>query len=145
MNTQAHVLILVALCCLLAAMSRETADAASYVPHGVIDQLNGDTVIHKRHGAMVHLFHGATPAAAHSLVGQEFSVFRETGAGCPPEQQLVGKIRIITLSGNHHLGAVVLEGELRDGDVAHLGGVFGLVVPTRERCEAPTPNHPPGH
>lgn len=140
MKTRAHVPILFAFCFLLIGVSWGTAVAVSYVPQSVIDQATTGTVNHKRHGAMVHLFHGATPEAVHPLVGQEFSVFREAEAGCPPEKHPVGKIRIIRLSGNHYLEAVVLEGDLMDGDVAHLGGLFGLVIPARERCEALAPN-----
>jgi hypothetical protein len=140
MKRQAHVRVVFAFGFMLMAMSYTTAEAVSYVPQSVIDQGATDTGNHKRQGSVVHLFHGATPEAVHPLVGQEVAVFREAEAGCPPEKRLVGKIRIVRLSGNHHLEAVVLEGDLRDGDVAHLGGVYGLVVPARERCEAVVPN-----
>lgn len=145
MKARNYVLIRVACCIMPMAMFPAATEAVSYVPHNVVDQVTADTNAHKRQGTMVFIFHGATPEALHLLVGQEISVFRESGAGCPAEKHQVGKIRILKLSGNHHLEAVVLEGDLRDGDIAHLGGSYGLVVPVKEHCETPPRSPESGH
>lgn len=123
------------------ALSPAMATAVSYVPRSAIEQDGVDAVIHKRQGATLFLFHGMSPEAARTLVNQEFGVFREPATGCPTEQRQVGKIRIVKLSGNHHLDAVVLEGDLMDGDIAHLSGGYGLIVSAKSWCEAP-PLHP---
>lgn len=138
MKMPIHVPTTLACCLMLMAMPWAMADAASYVPHEIIDQLGAENATH-RQGTTLLLFYGVTAEAAHGLVGREFSVFREAGPACPPEQRHVGRVRIIRTSGNHQLEAVVMEGDVRDGDIAHLGGSYGLVVPARERCEAPTP------
>jgi len=145
MKARDYVPIRVACCIMLMTVSPEAAEAVSYVPHSVMDQNAADTGIHNRQGTTVLLFHGVAPEAVHSLVGQEFSVFRETTPGGPTEKRQVGKIRILKLSGSHYLEAVVLEGDLRDGDIAHLGGTFGLVVPLKEHCETHPRNPEPGH
>jgi hypothetical protein len=128
-------LIAVTLCAIFGAFYPRSAAAVAYVPHTVIEQPTIDTTMFKQSGANVYLFHGATQEAIQPLVGQDFTVFRESAAGCPSGKLLVGKIRITKSAGDHHLEAVVMEGELKEGDVAHLGAIYGLVVLTKERCE----------
>jgi hypothetical protein len=129
-------LIVFTLCAINWAVSPRTTAAVSYAPHNVTEQPNIiDTTIHKRSGATVYLFHGATREVIQPLAGQDFAVFRESSAGCPSEKRIVGKIRVTKSAGDHHLEALVMEGELKEGDVAHLGAVYGLVVLTMERCE----------
>jgi hypothetical protein len=111
----------------------------SYVPHNLIEQPATDTTIYKRPGAIVYLFHGVAPKIVQPLIGQVFSVFRESAAGSPAGKFKVGNVRLTKFSGDNHVEAVVVEGELKGGDIAHLGAIYGLVVLTRERCE--TLNH----
>ena len=129
-------LIVFMLCTINGACYPRTTAAASYVPRNATEQPNiTDTTMIKRPGATVYLFHGATHEGIQPLAGQDFAVFREPSAGCPTEKRMVGKIRVSKSAGDHHLEAVVTEGELKEGDVAQLGAIYGLVVLTIERCE----------
>jgi len=128
-------LIVFTLCAICGAVFPRTAAAVSYVPQAVTEQPAIDTAMHKRSGATVYLFHGATHETIQPLVGQEFTVFRESAAGCPTEKSVVGKIRVTRSAGEHHIEAVVTEGDLKEGDIAHLGAIYGLVGLTKERCE----------
>lgn len=128
-------LIVFTLCAINGAVSPRTATAVSYVPHTVSEQPAVDTAMYKRSGAMVYLFHGATQEAIQPLAGQEFTVFRESAPGCPTEKRIVGKIRVSKSGEGHYLEAMVIEGDLKEGDVAHLGAIYALVVLTKERCE----------
>ena len=145
MKTPSRVPIKLVCCIMLMALSPAMAKAVSYVPHSASEQSNVDAAFHKRQGATLFLFHGMTPDAARTLINQDFAVFREPATGCPTEQRQVGKIRIIKLSGSHHLDAVVLEGALVDGDVAYLGEGYGLIVLTKSWCEAPASNPDSNH
>jgi hypothetical protein len=136
--------IVFTLCAIFGAVSPQTTSAVSYVPHNVNEQPNIDAAMHKHSGTTVYLFHSTTPEIVQPLIGQEFSVFRESAAGCPSEKRIVGKIRVTKSAGDHHLESVVIEGELKEGDVAHLGAIYGLVVLTMERCETlKLPDHEP--
>ncbi|HXE95503.1 MAG TPA: hypothetical protein VN642_03800 [Dongiaceae bacterium] len=131
--------IVVTLCTMLGTVSPRITDAATYVPHTVTEQTRVDITLFKRPGTTVHLFYGAMPETVQSLAGKEFSVFRES-AGCPADKLKVGRIRLTKSAGDHHLEAVVIEGELKEGDIGQLGTIYGLVVLTGERCE--TLSHP---
>jgi hypothetical protein len=128
-------LIVCTLCTLFGAVSPRISAAVSYVPHNLIEQPTTDTTIYKRPGVIVYLFHGTTAEIIQPLIGQVFPVFRESVAGSPTEKFKIGKIRLTKSSGHHHVEAVVVEGELKGGDIAHLGAIYGLVVLTKERCE----------
>jgi hypothetical protein len=135
MKVKVFGLIVFTLFAIYGAVSPRTATATSYVPLNVTEQPNIDATIHKRPGAIVYLFHGATTETVHPLIGHEFSVFRESAAGCPSEKRIVGKIRVTKSGGDHHLETVVMEGDLKEGDIAHMGAIYGLVVLAKERCE----------
>jgi hypothetical protein len=107
----------------------------SYVPHNLIEQPKVDDTIYKRSGAIVYLFHGSAAEIIQPLIGHVFSVFRESAAGSPVGMFKVGTIRLTKFSGDNHVEAVVVEGELKGGDIAHLGAINGLVVLTKEHCE----------
>src|SRR5450631_4030582 len=124
-------LIVCTLCIIFGAASPRISVAVSYVPHILIEQPTTDTTIYKRPGAIVYLFHGTTDEIIQPLLGKVFSVFRESAAG----KFKVGNIRLTKFSGDNHVEAVVVEGELKGGDIAHLGAIYGLVVLTKERCE----------
>jgi hypothetical protein len=128
-------LVVFTLCAIYGAAYPRTAAAVSYVPHIETEQANIDATMYNRSGASVYLFHGAAPEIVQPFIGQEFSVFRESAAGCPSEKRIVGKIRVIKSAGDHHLETAVIEGELKEGDIAHLGAIYGLIVLTKERCE----------
>jgi len=128
-------LIVIALCTIFGATFPRTSAAVSYVPHSLIEQPTIDTTIYKRPGAIVYLFHGTTAEIIQPLIGKVFSVFRESVAGSPAGKIKIGKIRLTKSSGDNHVEAVVVEGELKGGDIAHLGAINGLVVLTKERCE----------
>jgi hypothetical protein len=128
-------LIVCTLCTIFGATSPRTSAAVSYVPHNLIEQPTVDTTTYKRPGAIVYLFHGSTAEVIQPLIGQVFSVFREPAAGAPAGKFKVGNIRLTKSSGDNHVEAVVVEGELKGGDIAHLGAINGLVVLTKERCE----------
>jgi hypothetical protein len=128
-------LIVCTLCTIFGATSPRTSAAVSYVPHNLIEQPTTDTTIYKRPGAIVYLFHGTTAEIIQPLIGKVFSVYRESVAGSPAGKFKVGNIRLTKSSGDNHVEAVVVEGELKGGDIAHLGEINGLVVLTKEHCE----------
>jgi hypothetical protein len=124
--------IVIILCTIIGAVSPRISVAVSYVPHNLIEQPTVDTTIYKRPGAIVYLFHGTTAEIIQPLIGQVFTVFRESDAGSPSGKFKVGNIRLTKSSGDNHVEAVVVEGELKGGDIAHLGAIYGLVVLTME-------------
>jgi hypothetical protein len=128
-------LIVCTLCTIFGTVSPKISAAVSYVPHNLIEQPTVDTPIYKRPGAIVYLFHGTTAEIIQPLIGQVISVFRESASGAPAGKFKVGNIRLTKSSGDNHVEAVVMEGELKGGDIAHLGAINGLVVLTKERCE----------
>ena len=127
-------LIVCTLCTIFSATLARTSAAVSYVPHNLIEQPTTDTTIYKRPGAIVYLFHGTTAEIIQPLIGQVFSVFRESAAGSPAGKFKVGNIRLTKSSGDNHVEAVVVDGELKGGDIAHLGEIYGLIVLTKEPC-----------
>jgi hypothetical protein len=135
MKSTFSLLIVLTLCAIFGAASPRTSAAVSYVPHNLIEQPVSDTTIYKRPGAIVYLFHGTTAENIEPLIGQVFTVFRESAAGSPAGTFKVGSIRLTKSSGDNHVEAVVVEGELKGGDIAHLGAINGLVVLTKEHCE----------
>jgi hypothetical protein len=122
----------------------QSVTATSYVPHSATEQRSNESNMYKKTGSTVYLFHGASHDVIQPLLGKDFAVFRDSTAGCPPDKKVAGKIRVTKITGDHHLEAVVVEGELKEGDISQLGTVFGLIVLTKERCETlKEPDHIP--
>lgn len=84
-------------------------------------------------GETVCLFQSGTEDVRKTIiVGDVLIVSRQEGNS---EQKKVGKIRILSYSGEDYIKAEVLEGRLQAGDVAKKGSAAGLVIFSDERCK----------
>ena len=77
-----------------------------------------EATITAKTGDIVHLFHGGNKLAKEEFCPNEIvPVYRYYGSRWK-EAREVGKIKVTQYLGDHFIEAVVVEGNLKDGDVA---------------------------
>lgn len=136
--------IVVALCAIGSAVSARPSAATSYVPHEVFEEQQMLTTTDKRSEGLICLFHGANPAVVQQILGQEFSVFRNSAVETLSDKTPVGKVLLTDAVGAHYFTAVIIEGQPKAGDIVQLPDTYALVVLTNGRCETlkPTDREP---
>jgi hypothetical protein len=76
-------------------------------------------VITKTSGETVRLFHGGTKEAKEAFcLNETVPVYRQSYERYSRELKEVGKVKITQYSGEHYFDAEVVEGEVREGDIA---------------------------
>ena len=84
-------------------------------------------------GAMVCLFQSGTADVKKAIsMGDVLIVYRE---GQKHELKEVGKIKILSYSGEDYLKGEVVEGEIKAGDIAKKGEVASLVISSGDKCK----------
>jgi hypothetical protein len=84
-------------------------------------------------GAMVCLFQSGTADVKKVIsIDDVLVVFRE---GPKHELQEVGKIKVLSYSGEDYLKGEVVEGEIKAGDIAIKGAVASLVISQGDTCK----------
>jgi hypothetical protein len=84
-------------------------------------------------GAMVCLFQSGTPDVKKAIsIDDVLVVFRE---GPKHELKEVGKIKVISYSGEDYLKGEVVVGEIKAGDIAKKGEVASLVISPGDKCK----------
>jgi hypothetical protein len=84
-------------------------------------------------GAIVCLFQSGTADVKKTIsIGDVLAVFRE---GPKHELKEVGKIKVLSYSGEDYLKGAVVEGEIKAGDIAKKGEVASLVVSSGDKCK----------
>lgn len=104
--------------------------ATSFVP----EEITGDrTQAAATAGATVYLFHSNNGAIKNVTgVNDILTVYRENRCGTVME---AGKIKIISFSGDNYLKAEVIEGEIKNGDMAKKGRISYLITPAAFVCK----------
>ena len=84
-------------------------------------------------GAMVCLFQSGTADVKKAIsIGDILVVYAE---GPKHELKEVGKIKILSYSGEDYLKGEVVEGEIKPGDIAKKGEVASLVISSGDKCK----------
>jgi hypothetical protein len=84
-------------------------------------------------GDMVCLFQSGTADVKKAIsIGDVIIVFRE---GPKHELKEVGKIKVLSYSGEDYLKGEVVEGEIKAGDIAKKGEVASLVISPKDKCK----------
>lgn len=84
-------------------------------------------------GAMVCLFQSGTEDVKKAIsMGDVLIVYRE---GPKHELKEVGKIKVLSYSGEDYLKGEVVEGEIKPGDIAKKGEVASLVISPGDKCK----------
>jgi len=84
-------------------------------------------------GESVCLFQSGTEDVRKTIgIGDVLIVYREGGNR---EHKEVGKIRVLSYTGDDYIKAEVVDGAVQTGDVAKKGNVAGLVIATGDRCK----------
>lgn len=84
-------------------------------------------------GAVVCLFQSGTADVKKAIsINDILPVYRET-----PSRKLkeVGKIKVLSYSGEDYLKGEVVEGEIKAGDIAKKGDVASLVISPGDKCK----------
>jgi hypothetical protein len=83
-------------------------------------------------GDAVCLFQSGTPDVKKAIsIGDLLVVYRE---GSKHELKSVGKIKVLSYSGEDYLKGEVVEGELKAGDIAKKGDVASLIISAEDKC-----------
>jgi hypothetical protein len=81
----------------------------------------------------IYLFHSGTPDARKAIrVNDVLIVYRE-GPAC--EMKEVGKIKVLSFAGKNYIKGVVVEGEIKEDDMAKKGAVSYLVILSEDKCK----------
>ncbi len=84
-------------------------------------------------GTVVCLFESGTADVRNAITtGDTLIVYRENKFH---EFKAVGKIKMLSYSGENYLKGEVLEGELRAGDIAKKGDVASLIISPGKSCK----------
>ena len=84
-------------------------------------------------GAPVCLFQSGTADVKKAIsMGDVLIVYRE---GPKHELKEVGKIKVLSYSGEDYLKGEVVEGEIKAGDIAKKGEVASLVISPGDKCK----------
>jgi hypothetical protein len=84
-------------------------------------------------GAMVCLFQSGTADVKKAIsIGDILVVYAE---GPKHKLKEVGKIKILSYSGEDYLKGEVVEGEIKAGDIAKKGEVASLVISSPDKCK----------
>jgi hypothetical protein len=84
-------------------------------------------------GTTVCLFESGTADVKKAIsMGDVLVVYRE---GPKHELKEVGKIKILSYSGEDYLKGEVVEGEIKPGDIAKKGEVASLVISSGDKCK----------
>jgi len=84
-------------------------------------------------GATVCLFESGTADVKKAIsIGDVLVVYRE---GPKHELKEVGKIKVLSYSGEDYLKGEVVEGEIKAGDIAKKGEVASLVISSGDKCK----------
>lgn len=100
---------------------------AMAVDLGVQPQIKADVVASP--DGTVRLFHGGTEEAKKLFCkGETVTIYRNYGRY--EQTKEVGKVKLGEFVGTHYIDGVVVEGEIKPGDVAMKGSAACLVVPS---------------
>ena len=84
-------------------------------------------------GETVCLFQSGTEDVKKTIsVHDVLVVFRE---GPKHEFREVGKVKVLSYGGENYIKGVVVEGEIRTGDIAKKGDVASLVISFEDKCK----------
>ena len=84
-------------------------------------------------GDVVCLFQSGTAEVKKAInIGDVILVFRE---GPDHKLKAIGKIKVLSYSGQDYLKVAVVEGEIRAGDVAKKDEVASLVISSGDKCK----------
>ena len=108
-----------------------TAHAVSYSVLQEHRQVRDKAVMQT--GTILYLFHSGTPDIKKTIsINDILIVYRETPS-C--ELKEVGKIKVLSSSGDNFIKAAVVEGEVKHDDIAKKGTVSFLVVLSDDKCK----------
>lgn len=114
-----------AVCLLIALPGIFTACAKPQIRADVVS----DNVVY-RSGETVRLFHGGTKEAKTEFcLGETIPVYRWVGRGRYVDYKEVGKVKIARFVGEHYFDAVIVEGEVRNGDLVRKTSSACLIIP----------------
>jgi len=84
-------------------------------------------------GDIVCMFQSGTPDVKKAInIGDVLVVYRERQKHSLKE---VGKIKVLSYSGEDYLKGEVVEGEIKAGDIAKKGEAASLVISSGEKCK----------
>ncbi len=83
-------------------------------------------------GDSVCLFQSGTPDVKKAIaIGDILVVYREVSKH---ELKKVGRIKVLSFSGEDYLKGEVFEGEIKAGDIAKKGDVASLIISAGDKC-----------
>jgi hypothetical protein len=83
-------------------------------------------------GDTMCLFQSGTEDVKKAIsIGDVLVVYRE---GLKHELKEVGKIKVLSYSGEDYLKGEVVEGEIKAGDIAKRGDVASLIISSSDKC-----------
>ncbi len=99
--------------------------AVSYTPHELTHQAVSETDVVKA-GSIAFMFHSGTEDVRWAIgINDLLPVYREDRFR---QMHQVGMIRVLSNAGENYCRIVVIEGEIRFGDIARKGGVSCLII-----------------
>jgi hypothetical protein len=108
------------------------SEAVSYSPFPAESEEKAAKGIMEK-GATVCLFQSGTADVKKAIsINDVLVVYRE---GPKHELKEVGKIKILSYSGENYLKGEVIEGEIKAGDIAKKGEVASLVIASGDKCK----------
>lgn len=91
-------------------------------------ELRGEVELKKE--KVIYLFHSGTKDVRNAFcVGDIVPVYREVYAYGATKKTEVGKIKVISFTGDHYLKAEIVEGKIKRGDIAQKEAATCLVHP----------------
>jgi hypothetical protein len=94
--------------------------------------LNDEAVM--KVGTKIYLFHNGTEEARKTInVNDVLSVYREYPSDISLETREVGKVRILSASGEYYFEAEVIEGDVQPGNVAIKGTVACYITAFKKK------------
>jgi hypothetical protein len=130
MNRTIWILIIMLLSSSVGLPSRVNAVSPSPIPEER-EEMAAKGV--KVKGAIVCLFQSGTADVKKAIsIGDVLVVYRE---GHNYKLKEVGKIKVLSYSGEDYLKGEVVEGELQAGDIAKKEDVAGLVISSSDKCK----------
>jgi hypothetical protein len=104
--------------------------ATSFVPEEITGEKPQAMV---KVGTTVYMFHSGNGAQKNVVaVNDILTVYHEEPCRTVSE---VGKIKIVSFYGDNYLKAEVIEGEIKNGDMAKKGRISYLISPTAFVCK----------
>jgi hypothetical protein len=116
--------------CFIALFTLAVMSVAPLSAQGADKKVKGEVVM--KVGKKLHLFHSGTADVKKEVcLNDVIPVYRETMAGGHSKTLEVGKVKVLSYSGEHYFEVEVVSGEIKVGDIAKKDTAYCLVQPLK--------------